>query len=630
MRAALITLAAALALLVSAAAASGGTATVARAPILGVVPHAGGVAGPLSSDALGALGLAGPNDVSLQESPCALSSIPFPCWTMRTNATYAIYWIPSGFSVDASYEGLVNRYLGDVAAASGSLSNVYSVATQYYDDAASIHYQSSFAGSYVDPDPFPASGCSAAAVCLTDDQLQAEIQTVLTREGWHGSTTNMFFLLTPSGVASCTDASGSVCSTNVFCAYHSGFTDSSDEPVLYANEPYDGSIADCHAQPGQGSPNNVAADATINTISHEHNETITDPWGDAWLDSHGDEIADICAWDFGGQLGTASNGQPYNQLINGHQYSLQQEYSNDGSTCLQHYTPSTAPVDHTAPVLTGTAAVGQHLSTTEGAWLHAPSGYAYQWQRCTAAGSGCAAISGAAGTSYAVTAADVGHVIRSSVSAHNGAGTAAAVASSPSALVVTIPAVTTPPVVSGVAAVGKTLSTTSGSWNTAASFAYQWLRCAADGGCSTISGATSATYVATRGDAGHTLEAHVSATNNAGTTAALSNHSGVVIAVPAATKAPHVSGRARVGRRLKTTRGSWSGPPKSYRYQWLRCNGHGRSCRRIAHATRSMYRLTKSDAGHRLRVRVSAVDAAGAGTASSKATARVPAARKHS
>jgi hypothetical protein len=43
-----------------------------------------------------------------------------------------------------------------------------------------------------------------------------------------------------------------------------------------------------------------------------------------------------------------------------------------------------------------------------------------------------------------------------------------------------------------------------------------------------------------------------------------------------------------------------------------------------------MYRLTKSDAGHRLRVRVSAVDAAGAGTASSKATARVPATRKHS
>jgi hypothetical protein len=628
MRRALTTLAAALALLVPAAAASGGGVGRAHAPILGVVPHAG-VGLP---HAFGALGTSSPADMFLQESPCTLTSTPFPCWTMRTNTPYAIYWIPSGFSVDPSYQSLVNRYLSDVGAAGGSLTNVYAVAAQYYDDAASVHNQSTFAGAYVDTDPFPASGCSGAAVCLTDFQIQQELQTVLTREGWHGSTTNLFFVLTPNGVASCTDASSSECTTTDpgYCAYHSGFSNANDEPVLYANEPYDGTISGCHGLSGQGSPNNVAADATINTISHEQNESITDPWGDAWLDSENGEIADKCAWKFGVPLGTASNGQPYNQLINGHQYSLQQEYSNDGSGCVLQYAPTVAPVDHTAPVLTGTAGQGKFLSTTEGAWLHAPSGYAYQWQRCAAGGGSCAAIPGATAASYLLTAADVGYTIRSSVSAHNGVGTAAAAASSPSAVVMTVPVATGAPVVSGVAAVGKTLSTNSGSWNTPASFTYQWLRCAADGtGCSAVSGATSATYVAVRADTDHTLEARVSATNNAGTTAALSSRSGVIVALPAATKAPHISGRARVGRRLTAGKGSWSGAPKSYRYQWLRCNGHGGSCRKISHATRSKYRLTKADARHRLRVRVSAIGAAGAGTASSKATAKIPAARTH-
>jgi hypothetical protein len=618
MRAALITLAAALALLVSAAAASGG-APVGHGAILGVIPHVGVHASPLA------------------DPPTSRGSGPVVYHSgqvMQTNTAYAIYWSPSGFS-DASYENLINRYFGDVAAASSSPSNVYSVATQYYDNNGAIRYKSTFGGAYVDTNPFPVSGCGQASVCLTDAQLQTEIQTVLTHQGWHGGTSNMFFIFTPNGVASCTDSSDSVCSTNIYCAYHSDFFDSKGEDVIYANEPYSGTIPGCtHSLVGQqGFPNDHDADATINTISHEHNEAISDPFGDAWWsgDVDSDEIADLCAGDFGSTpLGTSS-GQPYNQLINGHQYSLQEEYSNDNSSCVRGYTPTVVPSTVAPPVLSGLTALGKTMSTSDGSWAHAPSGYGYQWQRCAADGSGCAAISGATTATYLLTAADVGRVVRSTVSAHNAVGAAAPIASDASPVVVTVPIATGLPRLSGVAAVGKKLATTSGSWNTAASFTYQWLRCAADGtGCSSISGATSATYTAARVDAGHRLEVRVTATNNAATTPALSNHSGVVIAVPAATKTPHVSGRARAGRRLKTTRGSWSGPPKSYRYQWLRCNGHGRSCRRIAHATRSMYRLTKSDAGHRLRVRVSAVDAAGAGTASSKATARVPATRKHS
>ncbi len=630
---------ASLALTVSASA--GVAAGPARSP-LGVVPHAGssvGVApGATFSRAvdplLPAVNPTGP--VSLQVSPCTITASSFPCFTMRTNAVYAIYWLPNGYFFSLNYKSLIDRYFADVAAASGSLTNVYSVATQYYDEAAAIHYQSSFAGSFVDTDPFPANGCDDFyqdshgttfhdPVCLTDQQLQDELQAVMAAQGWRAGTTRMFVIMTPSGVGSCYDsktpAQGGGCTTNAFCAYHNYFFTGADEPVLYANQPYDAAIPGCFsAKTNQGKPNNDDADVEINTISHEQIETITDPVGNAWLSADGSEIGDICAWQFDNPA-----AQSYNQVINGHQYDLQEEYANDGG-CLLSYTPSVAPSTVAAPVVTGAAGEGLLLSTTEGSWMHAPSGYAYQWQRCAASGAGCADISGATAAAYRLTAADAGHTVRAEVRADNAAGTSAGPnASNATSPVVPVPSATTAPALSGIAAVGRSLSSTPGTWNSTVTVAYEWFRCAADGtGCTTIPGAKSAAYVPVAADAGHTLEASVAGTNIAGTVAALSDRSHVVVRAPASLETPHISGRARVGRHLTAARGAWSEAPKQYRFQWLRCNPHGRSCVRIRHATHSRYRLRKLDVRHRLRVRVTAVNAAGSRTATSRPTVRVP------
>src|SRR5207253_8306366 len=108
-------------------------------------------------------------------------------------------------------------------------------------------------------------------------------------------------------------------------------------------------------------------------------------------------------------------------------------------------------------------------------------------------GGGGRDIGGAQASAFELTAAVVGHSVRAEVSASNAAGTAGFVASAPSAVVVGPPSATAAPVLSGVAAVGKALTTTAGTWNASASFAYQWLRCAADGsGCTAISVATTA------------------------------------------------------------------------------------------------------------------------------------------
>lgn len=552
---------------------------------------------------------------------------------MHSSTTYAIYWIPSGAAacggspcqVSASYESLIDRYFTDVAAASGRNDNVYSVATQYSDSNGPLAYQSSFGGSYVDTSAFPPSGCNDGtnAVCLTDRQIQDEIQNVLTAKGWQGSTTNVFFVMTPDGVGSCFDGTDQACTTNTYCAYHSYFLDANNEPVIYGNEPYDATISGC--DPGS-SPNNDAADAAINTLSHEHNEAITDPFGNAWWNVDSDqENGDNCAWIFGTPLGGTPGVDEYNQVVNGHHYWLQEEWSNDGSACAQRY-PFEVPVNATPPTVSGTAAEGRVLSATSGAWSQAPTSYTYQWLRCSSPSeTSCFSLPGGSGPTYELVAADVGKMLRVAVYANNAVGTSTAGVSAPTAAVVPLPAATAVPVISGVAAVGKTLSTTAGTWNTPATYTYQWLRCTASGtGCTAVGGATGTDFSMLDQDAGHTLEVVVSATNAAGTTQALSKRSALVVSIPRVKKAPHISGKARVGRRLVAVHGSWVGPPKSYRYRWFRCNGRGGSCRSIEHATHATYRLTRADGRHRLRVRVTGTNAAGRRSATSRATARVP------
>ena len=90
---------------------------------------------------------------------------------LRTNRTVAIYWGPSsGFR--SGYDTLIGQYFGDVAHASGSTANVYSVLSQYYDGTGSIIYSSSTGTAIYDTSAYPASGCndtvSQTSICRSD------------------------------------------------------------------------------------------------------------------------------------------------------------------------------------------------------------------------------------------------------------------------------------------------------------------------------------------------------------------------------------------------------------------------------------------------------------------------------
>jgi hypothetical protein len=207
-------------------------------------------------------------------------------WVMRTNTTYAIYWFPSGSACGVSascdsYVSGVDRFFKDVAAASGSDSNVYSVDTQYSDATGPIAYQSTFGGAFIADAPFPpynpSTSCTQApyAVCLTDQQVRTEIQNVITTLGWPNSESSLFVLMVPNSVGECLTAGSSQC---VGCGNHGRFTGSNSQPVLYAFIPYSATFS-CAGNPKDPSPNGDDADPAVNVISHEMNEAITNPWG---------------------------------------------------------------------------------------------------------------------------------------------------------------------------------------------------------------------------------------------------------------------------------------------------------------------------------------------------------------
>ena len=101
---------------------------------------------------------------------------------------------------------------------------------------------------------------------------------------------------------------------------------------------------------------------------------------------------------------------------------------------------------------------------------------------------------------------------------------------------------------------------------------------------------------------------------------------------PTNTAEPRVTGTARVGQVLRTTRGNWSGTePVTYAFRWFRCTGPGApdasDCRRINNAADNTYVLREADAGFRIRSQVVAQNADGSARATSNPTEVVISAR---
>ena len=247
-----------------------------------------------------------------------------------------VFWQPSGgkYAFPAGYESIIDGFVANVAAASGSTSNVFSIATEYSEDIggtkASISYTIHAGTPIVDTDAFPGNGCTPAhgyPVCITDSQLRTELTRVTSSQRLTTDLAHFYPVFFPPGVET-KDNIDNTTSVGDYCGYHRAFGSGSKETV-YGNLAYEGSSCSF----GQAPNGNIAADGMVSTLSHELNESLTDPLSSdyAWSDKAGNEIGDMCGQTFGRPLGSTSSSDPgateYNQVINGGKYYLQQEFS---------------------------------------------------------------------------------------------------------------------------------------------------------------------------------------------------------------------------------------------------------------------------------------------------------------
>jgi len=210
-------------------------------------------------------------------------------------------------------------------------------------------------------------------------------------------------------------------------------------------------------------------------------------------------------------------------------------------------------------------------------------------------------IGGATSPSYTVVAADEGKLLQCLVKASSGEG--ASLKNSGVAIATPFPGATPPspgaPIISlsGTAEVGKLLTCSTGTWEGAPSFGFQWYRNGV-----AIGAATGSTYTVVLADVGAALQCKVTGANAGGTAVAFTALKRIEALPPTASVDPAITGTPSVGNLLSCSNGTWANGP-TFTYQWLR-NGSA-----IGGATANTYTVVAEDEGKTLQCRVTATNA---------------------
>ena len=204
----------------------------------------------------------------------------------------------------------------------------------------------------------------------------------------------------------------------------------------------------------------------------------------------------------------------------------------DGGTLYVHVTDGaetvtrSAPIRYAvavntvAPVASGTTALGDTLSSTNGTWTGAVGGaYSYQWQR------NGVDIAGATSSTYNIVVADSAADVRCVVTYTNSGGAASANSNAITVDTFTAPVIASVPTIAGTLEVGQTLTATASSvtGNPPPARTWQWER---DG--TPIGGATASTYTLVGADEVATLTVVQTETNAVGVDTAESAATGTV------------------------------------------------------------------------------------------------------
>jgi PKD domain len=311
------------------------------------------------------------------------------------NETYVLTWDPDR-RYWATTRQYVEQFLSDVGASSGSLGSPYAVTPQYTEQdphgtLTPAADRSLFAGGCIDygnspgnpsgytcqfgadhphsnGTDYPTNGCPKSGenvwdgepngpiatapndICLTDGQIQNELQNALPQMGLPGGNVPgyqpLVVVLTPPGVEVCLDSTGNVCSSNSdsntgdpvhsdaqFCSYHSQISDGGVE-IPYVVQPWTaqwgvGVACDDGDAPNITLPVDVKKLAQqvgaklVSPLSQGQLAAIVNPGMQGWYGEDGAEINDNGCIPLSGGLDHVT--------LNGTTYALQREFNNAGA-----------------------------------------------------------------------------------------------------------------------------------------------------------------------------------------------------------------------------------------------------------------------------------------------------------
>jgi hypothetical protein len=230
------------------------------------------------------------------------------------NAYYIWYGNWSGNSATTILTDLMNNIGG---------SAYYHINTTYYN-GANQHVSNSiaFAGSTNNNYTYGTS--------LTDGQIQSVVANAISSHALPSDTNAVYFVLTSADVT----ANSGFCTQ--YCGWHThGTIGGVDIKYAFIGNP-DRCPSACAAQ-STGPNGNAGADGMASIISHELEESTSDPDLNAWYDRRGQENADKCAWTFG-TTHTASNGSQYNVTLGNRNFLIQRNWVNaSGGFCSMSY-----------------------------------------------------------------------------------------------------------------------------------------------------------------------------------------------------------------------------------------------------------------------------------------------------
>ncbi len=168
---------------------------------------------------------------------------------------------------------------------------------------------------------------------LSESGVEAVVQRALSNGSFPANENAVYFVLTSADVQQ-----PGFCFS--YCGWHTYGT-LSGKNIKYS---WVGNPEQCPSSCARPTPTpnaNQGIDGMASTLSHELEETVTDPNLDAWTDSAG-ENADKCAWTFGSTYATAS-GATANMRLGTRDYLIQQNFDRTSGTCMLQLPASLPP-----------------------------------------------------------------------------------------------------------------------------------------------------------------------------------------------------------------------------------------------------------------------------------------------